>query len=249
MTFPDVSPRSRLIAADGDSFPRHGQPRGGRVAVAREVDVSRRVNPLRARRPPGEPARSRPKPTASTRHPRWRRRPCRSAPGHFQVPSSSSVGEPLAGVRVPVAPAVHRDRGDVPVGVEPARSEHARQLVAHVELEVLERGVVQQLPRRDGGPRRTEATVRHRRDMHQVQHHGLVRRSRTPVVADAHGVVELQPGEEAHRVRDLVHAEAHPRMPVAHGDLRVGQRRLDVARSAWRCGAGSSGMIEGIIMW
>ena len=47
-------------------------------------------------------------------------------------------------------------------------------------------------------------------------------------LAEADRIVELEPGEEAHRVRDLVHAEPDPGTPVANGHLHVRDRRLHV---------------------
>ena len=114
-------------------------------------------------------------------------------------------------VGVAVSPPVHRDRGDV------ARRGRIRRGRASSPAR---RARGTRSPRtscRTGaaGParfasRRGASSVRHGRDVHEVQHHRLVRRAREPVVADADRVVELQSREEPHRVRDLVHAAARP---------------------------------------
>ena len=50
------------------------------------------------------------------------------------------------------------------------------------------------------------------------------------ITAERDRIVELNPAIDRHRRGNLVHAEPHPRVPVAHEHLTVDERRLDVLR-------------------
>ena len=125
-------------------------------------------------------------------------------------------------------PSVDGDAEDVDVRVEPAWSEHPRELVLHPGFEVLEGHVIEDLASSPELTASIEPPARHCRHVHEVQHHGLVRRARELVFAHADRVIELEAREEPHRVRDLVHAEPDPWMPVPDEHLHVAQGRLDV---------------------
>ena len=92
-----------------------------------------------------------------------------------------------------MAPAIHRDRGDVAIVVEASFAEHAGELVAHPRLEVSEREVVQDLAATAETFPHREVVAPDRRHMHEMEKDRLLGRPRTPVVADRDGIVELQP--------------------------------------------------------
>ncbi len=134
-------------------------------------------------------------------------------------------------IAVAMGPAIDRDGRDVAVAGEAAGAEHAVELVADDLLEIGELHCVQL--------RASELELRARivagldRDIAHMDQHRRGRVRRMAVAAEVDRIVELDARMDRHRRRDLVHAELHPGLPVAHQHVVVDERRLDVLRQCF----------------